>query len=138
MARLKVCPHRLNSHPTYTTPPSTDESHRPRLTLPPPTVILIQGLRNSRQNSEDMEQLPEYSFTPLRSRALVTGFETLFEFLGLNFRSTEEELLFRTIPRLRFHPHNHSTIVNTIAYRAMLWISCCGRALARVQHAHLE
>jgi hypothetical protein len=74
--------------------------------------ILTDGLRNSWQNSEDMEQLRECPFTFLHSRALLeyiaggydvlnhllrskaylinmTGFETLFEFLGLNFRSTE-------------------------------------------------
>ena len=74
--------------------------------------ILTDGLRNSWQNSEDMEQLREHPFTLLRLRALfecsvggydvlnhllrskahlinMTGFETLFEFLGLNFRSTE-------------------------------------------------
>lgn len=74
--------------------------------------ILTDGLRNSWQNSEDMEQLREHLIASLPSRVLLdyatggydvlnhllrskahlintTGFETLFEFLGLNFRSTE-------------------------------------------------
>ena len=74
--------------------------------------ILTDGLRNSWQNSEDMEQLREQSLTFLCSRKLLehikggydilnhllrskahlinmTGFETLFEFFGLNFRSAE-------------------------------------------------
>jgi len=74
--------------------------------------ILTDGLRNSWQNSEDMEQLREFPLTFLCLRAPpeyiaggydilnhllrlkahlinMTGFETLFEFLGLDFRSTE-------------------------------------------------
>lgn len=74
--------------------------------------ILTDGLRNSWQLSEDMEQLRGFLFIflclrarlkcdpggydilnhLLRSKANLinmTGFETLFEFLGLNFRSTE-------------------------------------------------
>lgn len=74
--------------------------------------ILTDGLRNSWQNSEDMEQLRGFpsAFPCLRARPEciaggydilghllrskanlinMTGFETLFEFLGLNFRSTE-------------------------------------------------
>ena len=74
--------------------------------------ILTDGLRNSWQNSEDMEHLREYPPTflclgalpeyivggydilnhLLRSKAHLinmTGFENLFEFFGLNFRSTE-------------------------------------------------
>ncbi|KAH9925795.1 beach-domain-containing protein [Fomitopsis serialis] len=52
----------------------------------------------------------------------MTGFETIFEFLGLNFRSPDQ-----------------STIVNTVAYRAValdfqLWAS----ARTEIQHLHLE
>ncbi|KAG6843353.1 hypothetical protein H0H93_001298 [Arthromyces matolae] len=56
--------------------------------------VLSDGLRNSWQNSEDMERLRGYEILAdiLRNKAQlinVTGFETLFEFLGLNFRFSE-------------------------------------------------
>jgi hypothetical protein len=76
--------------------------------------VLTDGLKNSWQNSEDMERLRE-SISPcgtqihlivvimgaggyeiladiLRGKSQminISGFETLFEFLGLNFRSPE-------------------------------------------------
>ncbi|KAG1810733.1 hypothetical protein EV424DRAFT_1422048 [Suillus variegatus] len=63
--------------------------------------VFSDCLRNSWQNSDDMERLRD----TLRARSHLinmTSFETLFEFLGLNFRS----------PDL-------STVVNTIAYKAV-------------------
>ncbi|KZT70568.1 beach-domain-containing protein [Daedalea quercina L-15889] len=89
--------------------------------------VLTDGIRNSWQNSEDMERLRGYDILADLLRAKpdiinVTGFETLFEFLGLNFRSPDQ-----------------STIVNTVAYRAValdfqLWAS----ARAEIQRLHLE
>lgn len=89
--------------------------------------VLTDGLRNSWQNSEDMEQLRGYDILNhlLRSKAHLinmSGFETLFEFFGLNFRSTD-----------------HSTIVNAVGYRAialdfLLW----SRTDPEIQRAHLE
>ncbi|KAH9919489.1 beach-domain-containing protein [Epithele typhae] len=69
--------------------------------------VLTDGLRNSWQNSEDMEQLRGYDILChiLRSKSLLintTGFETLFEFLGMNFRNPD-----------------YSTVTNTVAYRAI-------------------
>lgn len=56
--------------------------------------VLTDGLRTSWQNSEDMERLRGYDILAniLRSKSQlinITGFETLFEFLGMNFRSPE-------------------------------------------------
>ncbi|ESK93353.1 beige beach domain-containing protein [Moniliophthora roreri MCA 2997] len=70
-------------------------------------AILSDGIRNSWQNSEDMERLRGYDILAdiLRSKAQMinmTGFETLFEFLGVNFRTPEQ-----------------STIVNVVAYKAL-------------------
>ena len=78
--------------------------------------VLTDGLRNSWQNSEDMERLRKprcsdhkrylTSFptggydiladTLRRKCQLInmTGFETLFEFLGMNFRSPESVFRF--------------------------------------------
>ena len=73
---------------------------------------MTDGLRNSWQNSEDMERLRTFScyvFVPSVTHDLykggydvladilrkkchlinMTGFETLFEFMGMNFRSPE-------------------------------------------------
>ncbi|PCH37188.1 beach-domain-containing protein [Wolfiporia cocos MD-104 SS10] len=89
--------------------------------------ILADGLRNSWQNSEDMERLRGYDILAgiLRSKSQfinMTGFETLFEFLGLNFRTPD-----------------HSTIVNAVAYRALaldfnLWSS----TKSEIQRMHME
>ncbi|CCM01781.1 uncharacterized protein FIBRA_03848 [Fibroporia radiculosa] len=89
--------------------------------------ILVDGLKNSWQNSEDMERLRGYdvltAFLRAKSQYInMTGFETLFEFLGFNFRTPDQ-----------------STIVNTIAYRAIaldfqLWAS----TREEIQRVHLE
>ncbi|EEB97071.1 hypothetical protein MPER_03688 [Moniliophthora perniciosa FA553] len=62
-------------------------------------AILNDGIRNSWQNSEDMERLRGYDILAdiLRSKAQMinmTGFETLFEFLGINFRTPESVTVF--------------------------------------------
>ncbi|KAF7343336.1 hypothetical protein MVEN_01765900 [Mycena venus] len=89
--------------------------------------VLMDGLRNSWQNSEDMERLRGYEIlaSVLRPKAQMvnmTGFETIFEFLGFNFRSPE-----------------HSTVVNAVAYRAIaLDFELWARTRAEVQRVHLE
>ncbi|OJT13456.1 Beige protein -like protein [Trametes pubescens] len=90
--------------------------------------VLTDGLRNGWQNSEDMERLRGYDILAdiLRKKCQLinmTGFETLFEFLGMNFKSPD-----------------HSTIVNTVAYRAIaldfqLW-SCTRREIQLVYLEH--
>ncbi|GBE84628.1 hypothetical protein SCP_0606070 [Sparassis crispa] len=89
--------------------------------------ILSDGVRNSWQNSEDMERFRGYEILAeiLHGKSHhinMTGFETLFEFLGLNFRAPD-----------------HSTVVNTVAYRALaldfqLWSS----TRKEIQQVHLE
>ncbi|KAI6126006.1 hypothetical protein EDD17DRAFT_1521466 [Pisolithus thermaeus] len=89
--------------------------------------ILCDSLRNSWQNSEEMEKIAGYDALAniLRSKGSLvnmTSFETLFEFLGLSFRSPDA-----------------STVMNTIAYRAIaldfeLWSSTS----LTIQQAHLE
>ncbi|KAI6157101.1 hypothetical protein BKA82DRAFT_965252 [Pisolithus tinctorius] len=89
--------------------------------------ILCDSVRNSWQNSEEMEKIAGYDALAniLRSKGHlinVTSFETLFEFLGLSFRSPDT-----------------STVTNTIAYRAIaldfeLWSS----TNLTIQQAHLE
>ncbi|KAJ7075426.1 beach-domain-containing protein [Mycena belliarum] len=89
--------------------------------------VLMDGLRNSWQNSEDMERLRGYEIlaSVLRPKAQMvnmTGFETIFEFLGFNFRSPE-----------------HSTVVNAVAYRAIaLDFELWSRTRQEVQRVHLE
>ncbi|TFK55260.1 beach-domain-containing protein [Heliocybe sulcata] len=89
--------------------------------------ILTEGLRNSWQNSEDMERLRGYDVLGdiLRSKnALinVTGYEILFEFLGMNFRTLDQ-----------------STIVNTLAYRAVaLDFELWSRTKPDIQRLHME
>ncbi|KAJ7454045.1 beach-domain-containing protein [Mycena galericulata] len=89
--------------------------------------VLVDGLRNSWQNSEDMERLRGYEIlaSVLRPKAQMvnmTGFETIFEFLGFNFRSPE-----------------HSTVVNAVAYRAIaLDFELWSRTRQEVQRVHLE
>ncbi|KAJ7143646.1 beach-domain-containing protein [Mycena filopes] len=89
--------------------------------------VLVDGLRNSWQNSEDMERLRGYEILAnvLRPKAQMvnmTGFETIFEFLGFNFRSPE-----------------HSTVVNAVAYRAIaLDFELWARTRQEVQRVHLE
>ncbi|KAK0199746.1 beach-domain-containing protein [Desarmillaria ectypa] len=89
--------------------------------------ILMDGLRNSWQNSEDMERLRGYDILTdiLRSKAEMinmTSFETIFEALGLNFRSPEQ-----------------STIVNAIAYKVIaLDFEFWSRTRKEVQRVYLE
>lgn len=89
--------------------------------------VFSDCLRNSWQNSDDMEGLHGYDVlaSTLRARSHLinmTSFETLFEFLGLNFRS----------PDL-------STVVNTIAYKAVaLDFELWSKTSADIQRAHLE
>ncbi|KAG0697567.1 hypothetical protein DFH29DRAFT_1003625 [Suillus ampliporus] len=89
--------------------------------------VFSDCLRNCWQNSDDMERLHGYDVlaSTLRARSHLinmTSFETLFEFLGLNFRS----------PDL-------STVVNTIAYRAVaLDFELWSKTSADIQRAHLE
>ncbi|TBU31477.1 beach-domain-containing protein [Dichomitus squalens] len=89
--------------------------------------VLTDGLRNSWQNSEDMEQMRGYDILTdiLRKKCQLinmTGFETLFEFLGMNFRSPD-----------------HSTITNTVAYRAIaLDFQLWSRTRKEIQLVHLE
>ncbi|KAJ3575407.1 hypothetical protein NP233_g1115 [Leucocoprinus birnbaumii] len=69
--------------------------------------ILTDGLKNSWQNSEDMERLRGYEILAdmLRRKGQhinLTSFEILFEFLGVNARSPEQ-----------------STVLNVGAYRAI-------------------
>ncbi|KDR79337.1 hypothetical protein GALMADRAFT_223566 [Galerina marginata CBS 339.88] len=89
--------------------------------------ILTDGLKNSWQNSEDMERLRGYEILGdiLRNKARLinlTAFETLFEFLGINFNITEQ-----------------STIVNPLGYRALaLDFSLWSQTRTEIQRAHLE
>ncbi|KAG5335279.1 hypothetical protein C0989_001571 [Termitomyces sp. Mn162] len=89
--------------------------------------VLSDGLRNSWQNSEDMEKLRGYEVLAdiLRSKAQlinVTGFETVFEFLGMNFRC----------PDL-------STVVNTVAYKAIaLDFELWSRTKPEIQQMYFE
>ncbi|KAF4607270.1 hypothetical protein EYR38_001331 [Pleurotus pulmonarius] len=69
--------------------------------------ILVDGLRNSWKNSENMERMRGYEILAdiLRQKSQLinmTSFETLFEFLGVNFKTPDQ-----------------STVVNPIAYRAI-------------------
>ncbi|KAI6008605.1 hypothetical protein EDC04DRAFT_2871453 [Pisolithus marmoratus] len=89
--------------------------------------VLCDSIRGSWQNSEEMEKIAGYDALAdiLRSKGHLinmTSFETLFEFLGLNFRSVDT-----------------STVTNTVAYRAIaldfeLWSS----TNLTIQQAHLE
>ncbi|KAF5339895.1 hypothetical protein D9611_009101 [Ephemerocybe angulata] len=89
--------------------------------------ILVDGLRNSWQNSEDMERLRGYEILAemLRSKASIinlTAFETVFEFLGVNFSSPE-----------------HSTVVNVVAYRVIaLDFDLWSRSKKEIQQVYLE
>ncbi|KAH9846387.1 beach-domain-containing protein [Lenzites betulinus] len=89
--------------------------------------VLTDGLRYGWQNSEDMERLRGYDILAeiLRKKCQLinmTGFETLFEFLGMNFKSPD-----------------HSTIVNTVAYRTIaLDFQLWSRTRREIQLVHLE
>ncbi|KAA1472737.1 beach-domain-containing protein [Dentipellis sp. KUC8613] len=89
--------------------------------------ILTDSLRNSWQNSEDMERIRGYEILAVTLRQKsdlinMTSFETIFEFLGMNFSAPD-----------------HSTITNMVAYRAIaldfeLWC----RTREEIQRVHLE
>ncbi|KAI0002519.1 beach-domain-containing protein [Russula compacta] len=89
--------------------------------------ILIDGLRNSWQNSEDMERMRGYEILSeiLRNKSELinmTSYETLFEFLGINFKTP-----------------GHSTITNPIAYRFIaLDFELWSRTRDEIQRVHLE
>ncbi|KAJ3905440.1 hypothetical protein F5879DRAFT_742889 [Lentinula edodes] len=89
--------------------------------------VVTDGMKNSWQNSEDIERLRGYDILAdtLRSKADIinmTSFETIFEFLGLNFRSPDQ-----------------STIVNTVAYRALaLDFELWSHTRKDIQRVHLE
>ncbi|KAI0261217.1 beach-domain-containing protein [Gloeopeniophorella convolvens] len=89
--------------------------------------ILTDGLRNNWQNSEDMERIRGYEVLSgiLRSKSELinmTSYETLFEFLGMNFRTPD-----------------HSTITNTVAYRFIaLDFDLWSRARNEIQRVYLE
>ncbi|KIK98640.1 hypothetical protein PAXRUDRAFT_823685 [Paxillus rubicundulus Ve08.2h10] len=89
--------------------------------------ILCDSLHNCWQNSEDMERVAGYDVLAgilcQKSRLInMTSFETLFEFLGLSFRS----------PDL-------SSVTNTIAYRAIaLDFELWSMTAIDIQRAHLE
>lgn len=89
--------------------------------------VLTDGVANSWQNSDDMERWRGYEVLAdmLRSKAHlinITSFETLFEFLGLSFRSPEQ-----------------STIVNLKAYNSIaLDFELWSRTKTEIQSLHLE
>ncbi|KAH9006451.1 beach-domain-containing protein [Lactarius hatsudake] len=89
--------------------------------------ILTDGLRNSWQNSEDMERMRGYEILSdiLRNKSELinmTSYETLFEFLGMNFKTPD-----------------HSTITNPVAYRFIaLDFELWSRTRGAIQRVHLE
>ncbi|KAF8266238.1 beach-domain-containing protein [Lactarius quietus] len=89
--------------------------------------ILTDGLRNSWQNSEDMERMRGYEILSeiLRNKSELinmTSYETLFEFLGMNFKTPD-----------------HSTITNPVAYRFIaLDFELWSRTRNAIQRVHLE
>ncbi|KXN83156.1 hypothetical protein AN958_01769 [Leucoagaricus sp. SymC.cos] len=89
--------------------------------------ILVDSLRNSWQNSEDMERLRGYEILAdmLRRKSQhinLTSYEILFEFLGINPRNPEQ-----------------STIVNLTAYRALaLDFELWSRTPQEIQNVYFE
>ncbi|KAI0029515.1 beach-domain-containing protein [Vararia minispora EC-137] len=89
--------------------------------------ILLDSLRASWQNSEDMERMRGYEILSsiLRKKSQlinVTAYETLFEFIGMNFRIPES-----------------SIIQNAVAYRAIaLDFELWSRTREEIQRQHLE
>ncbi|KIY47744.1 beach-domain-containing protein [Fistulina hepatica ATCC 64428] len=89
--------------------------------------IFTDILRNSWQNSDDIERLNGYDILAdiLRRKAFLinmTTFETMFEFLGVNFRSPEQ-----------------STITNTLAYRMIaLDFELWSHTRTEIQHVYWE
>ncbi|KAI0273049.1 beach-domain-containing protein [Russula aff. rugulosa BPL654] len=89
--------------------------------------ILADGLRNSWQNSEDMERMRGYEILSeiLRNKSELinmTSYETLFEILGMNFKTPDQ-----------------STITNPIAYRFIaLDFELWSKTHDEIQRVHLE
>lgn len=89
--------------------------------------IAADILRNQWANSEDMERLRGYEVLAdiLRHKCQLinlTGFETIFEVMGLNFRAPEQ-----------------STVTNTTAYRAIaLDFELWAHTRVEIQRAYLE
>ncbi|THV04025.1 beach-domain-containing protein [Dendrothele bispora CBS 962.96] len=89
--------------------------------------VLTDGLKNSWQNSEDMERLRGYEILAdiLRSKASMinmTSFETIFEFLGINFRSPD-----------------HSTVTNVVAYKCLaLDFELWSQTRSEIQRVYFE
>ncbi|KAI9451783.1 beach-domain-containing protein [Russula earlei] len=89
--------------------------------------ILTDGLRNSWQNSEDMERMRGYEILSeiLRNKSELinmTSYETLFEFFGVNFKTPD-----------------HSTITNPVAYRFIaLDFELWSKTRDEIQRVHLE
>ncbi|KAL0063705.1 Beige protein-like 1 [Marasmius tenuissimus] len=90
-------------------------------------AILSDGIKNSWRNSEDMERLRGFEILGdiLRHKAQIinmTSFETLFEFMGISFRSPEQ-----------------SAIVNPVAYRAIaLDFELWAQTRNEIQRVYLE
>ncbi|KAL4077210.1 hypothetical protein V8B97DRAFT_1866535 [Scleroderma yunnanense] len=90
-------------------------------------TILCDSIRNCWQNSEDMERISGYDALAsiLYSKAHlinITSFETLFEFLGLSFRSPDT-----------------STVTNAVAYRVIaLDFELWSTTNPAIQRTHLE
>jgi len=78
----------------------------------------------------------------LRSKSQMinmTGFETLFEFLGLNFRSPESVHHYVICNSMLKYQPSLSTVINSVAYRAIaLDFELWARTRKEVQHVHLE
>jgi hypothetical protein len=69
----------------------------------------------------------------------MTGFETLFEFLGLNFRSPESVCSYSISQFCINTLFSLSTVVNSVAYRAIaLDFELWARTRKEVQRVHLE
>ncbi|KAM6494725.1 hypothetical protein JOM56_009348 [Amanita muscaria] len=89
--------------------------------------VLLEGIKNNWQNSEDMERLCGYDILAgiLRTKAgliNLTCFETIFEFLGINFRSPE-----------------FSTVIKNLSYRSIaLDFELWSHTRKEIQRAHLE
>ncbi|KAF5360312.1 hypothetical protein D9758_009126 [Tetrapyrgos nigripes] len=89
--------------------------------------VLTDGLKNNWQNSEDMERLRGYEVLAdiLRTKTSLinmTSFETIFEFLGINFRSPD-----------------HSTITNVVAYKCLaLDFELWSHTRLEIQRVHFE
>lgn len=70
----------------------------------------------------------------------LTGFETLFEFIGINFRSPEYVIFFAPRDKMKLNGMaRQSTIVNVVAYRAIaLDFELWSHTRQEIQQLHLE